>query len=357
MMTTPHERPHQSLPLVYVTLALANAAEAVEVLSAGFILNRATDDTAGQTIAAGVFVGMLVGGFVSGAVSDTVGRVPALRWSLALAALAAAAAAAAPNLETLVLIRVLAGMGVGAATPPLFALATEYAPAGKSGPAVALVASFWMVGSIVAASLALLLLSNTADQPPSFAASAAWRTFALACSVVPAISTILAGLVLSRSHGPSASRSPSTRSTGSADLVTTSADGPSTASTTAAQLAAFIPPALAPSTPRLDLAGVLRTLFDPPTRSRLLPLLLVWFGLNFGSYGLSTWITAILANAGVQDPYLVSLLFALAMLPGNAVSIFFVDRLGRRPLLVRPPPLLHTRDPPTHPLRLARTRL
>ena len=93
MMTTPHERPHQSLPLVYVTLALANAAEAVEVLSAGFILNRATDDTAGQAvIAAGVFVGMLVGGFVSGAVSDTVGRVPALRWSLALAALAAAAA-------------------------------------------------------------------------------------------------------------------------------------------------------------------------------------------------------------------------------------------------------------------------
>jgi hypothetical protein len=57
---------------VYGTLCLANAAEAVEVLSAGSILQRASDDPAGQTaIAAGVFVGMLFGGFASGAVADT----------------------------------------------------------------------------------------------------------------------------------------------------------------------------------------------------------------------------------------------------------------------------------------------
>ena len=51
---------------------------------------------------------------------------------------------------------------------PVLALAHELAPPGKSGPAVAIVASFWMVGSCIAAGLAYWMLSASASSPPSF---------------------------------------------------------------------------------------------------------------------------------------------------------------------------------------------
>ena len=313
LLTRPERRP--PLSLVYGTLCLANAAEAVEVLSAGSILQRASDDAAGQTaIAAGVFVGMLFGGFASGAVADTVGRAYALRWALTLAFVAAASAALAPNLPSLVLLRVLAGTGVGAATPPLFALATENAPVGRTGPAITLVASFWMVGAVIAAALALLMLGSSADAPPSVGWSESWRGFALACSVVPAISTTLAWTVNLTPPSIPQEISPSP------SLNDSIADQPTTP----------LPPAAEPMT----LRRVLTTLSAPAERAALLPLCLVWAGLNFGSYGLSTWITTLLTHAGVRDPYLVALLYAVAMLPGNLLSVFCIDTIGRRTLLV-----------------------
>ena len=84
----------------------------------------------------------------------------------------------------------------------------------------------------------------------------------------------------------------------------------------------------------MTLRRVLTTLSAPAERAALLPLCLVWAGLNFGSYGLSTWITTLLTHAGVRDPYLVALLYAVAMLPGNLLSVFCIDTIGRRTLLV-----------------------
>ena len=111
-------------PLAYVALCLANMAEAVEVLTAGYILERATDDEFVQTsIAAAVFIGMMFGGLFSGPAADAYGRAALLKWALALSTVASFAAAASPEAVVLVLCRFVAGAGVGAATPPLFALA------------------------------------------------------------------------------------------------------------------------------------------------------------------------------------------------------------------------------------------
>ena len=146
-------------------------------------------------ISTGIFVGMFIGGFISGAVADTLGRVFAMKWALILACLAGLGqagpakfsspftpsvrfarldsppttlATAAPNIMVLVVCRVLSGTGVGAATPPLFALATEYAPPGNSGPAISLVASFWMVGSIFAAWIALIMIGEPEHDWPTW---------------------------------------------------------------------------------------------------------------------------------------------------------------------------------------------
>ena len=55
----------------HCALCMVNAAEAVEVLSAGYILSQVTHDPHIQSaVASAVFLGMLVGGIVSGVPND-----------------------------------------------------------------------------------------------------------------------------------------------------------------------------------------------------------------------------------------------------------------------------------------------
>ena len=61
--------------------------------------------------------------------------------------------------------------------------------------------------------------------------------------------------------------------------------------------------------------------------------MLIWFSLSFGSYGISTWISVLFEDVGVGNVYASSFIFALANLPGNVVSILYVEQIGRRQLL------------------------
>ena len=183
-------------PLAYAALCLANMAEAVEVLTAGYILERATDDEFVQTsIAAAVFIGMMFGGLFSGPAADAYGRAALLKWALALSTVASFAAAASPEAVVLVLCRFVAGAGVGAATPPLFALAVELAPPGRSGPGVVAVQSFWMVGQITASAMALACFPDD-HLAPSWEWGASWRRFALVAALLPTLSTTAAFVLL-----------------------------------------------------------------------------------------------------------------------------------------------------------------
>ena len=50
--------------------------------------------------------------------------------------------------------------------------------------------------------------------------------------------------------------------------------------------------------------------------------------------GLATWVTVLLAHSGIQNEYAVAVLYAGANLPGNLASIFLVERMGGRRMLV-----------------------
>eukprot|EP00747_Dinoflagellata_sp_TGD_P171525 gnl/TRDRNA2_/TRDRNA2_205848_c0_seq1.p1 gnl/TRDRNA2_/TRDRNA2_205848_c0~~gnl/TRDRNA2_/TRDRNA2_205848_c0_seq1.p1 ORF type:complete len:463 (+),score=55.33 gnl/TRDRNA2_/TRDRNA2_205848_c0_seq1:32-1420(+) len=291
--------------VTYTALCMTNAAQATQVLAAGFIMKRATGDPTEQgAIAAGIPLGMLIGGCVSGAASESIGRARVLRWALTILLLASVLEGMAPNLQILIVLLVLIGISVGASTPPLFALATELAPFGRSGPAIILVDSFWMNGSIVAAVLAFLFLDSVASAPASFGPHEAWRPFALACAIVPAISTALMWKVnLSGIH-----------------------------STSTGTVAQQVPSDEEPA--QESLCGLIAVLVQPSMRAALLPLMLVWFCLNFGAYGISTWITVLLADLGTSSPYLGALLYGIANAPGNIIGILAIDTCGRRPLLI-----------------------
>jgi len=125
-------------------LFLANACDAVEVLSIGFILTVYTNGadgaglTAGQeeVLTAAVFAGMLIGGLASGSVSDRFGRRRALLGALSTNATAAMASALAPNSGVLIACRVVCGLGVGASVPAVFTMASEMFPPQRRGELV-----------------------------------------------------------------------------------------------------------------------------------------------------------------------------------------------------------------------------
>ncbi len=58
------------------------------------------------------------------------------------------------------------------------------------------------------------------------------------------------------------------------------------------------------------------------------------FTLSFGSYGISTWISTLFEDVGLTNAYAAAFIYALANLPGNAASILYIEKYGRRNMLV-----------------------
>jgi MFS transporter, AAHS family, 4-hydroxybenzoate transporter len=83
-------------------------------------------------LTAGV-VGMTIGAMTLGMLGDRIGRRPTIMVSLALFGLAALATAFATDTTQILVLRFVAGIGMGGCTPVLLALAGEYGPARLRG--------------------------------------------------------------------------------------------------------------------------------------------------------------------------------------------------------------------------------
>lgn len=84
---------------------------------------------------------------------------------------------------------------------------------------------------------------------------------------------------------------------------------------------------------RLSKAGLFRLVWSGKDRRLLrvtVTLLVVWFTLSYGSYGVATWNNVLFADIGLSNPYLCSFIFSVASLPGNLTSIFMVERVSSR---------------------------
>ena len=73
--------------------------------------------------------------------------------------------------------------------------------------------------------------------------------------------------------------------------------------------------------------------FEKDLRFSTIYLIIIWFTLCFGSYGISTWISSIFFSMGMSNPYFPTLLFAIANLPGNIASFFLIEKIGRKKLI------------------------
>ena len=238
-----------------------------------------------------------LGALVFGRVADKIGRTRVYWMSAALMVIAAVGSALAPSLTVLVAFRFVLGFGVGGDYPVSAVLMSEYADHRNRGRMVALVFSAQAVGLVVGPLLALALLGGGAGP------DATWRIL-LGAGAIPA-----AAAVWLRRKMPEPPR--------------------------------FQAKAASPAQPSVQAAAEAVGLRAFLTSRRLLVLLAgtagCWFLLDYAYYGntISTpqIIALITPHASQTTTIAIQLaIFVVAAVPGYALAIAKMDRIGHRRL-------------------------
>ncbi len=83
-----------------------------------------------------------------------------------------------------------------------------------------------------------------------------------------------------------------------------------------------------------DLCAGMRRVLCPKHDARLrrstIVLIVVWFTLSYGSYGVATWNNQLFTDVGLSNPYLCSFIYSISTLPGNIGSIFLVEKVRKQ---------------------------
>src|SRR5882757_6346291 len=111
-------------------------------------------------------LGLMIGAAVGGWLSDRIGRKSVLIFSMAALAVFSSATTLAPGYPTLLVIRVLAGLGLGGALPNLIALVSEVAPQRIRVTALGLMYCGLPIGGATAGAIAAGV--SSADWRPIF---------------------------------------------------------------------------------------------------------------------------------------------------------------------------------------------
>ena len=92
-------------------------------------------------------LGLTAGALLCGPLSDRLGRKRVIEWCVALFGLFNLLSAFSPNLEALIILRFLTGLGLGGAMPNTITMTSEYLPARRRGALVTLMFCGFTLGS------------------------------------------------------------------------------------------------------------------------------------------------------------------------------------------------------------------
>jgi putative MFS transporter len=226
-------------------------------------------------------------------------------------AICGVASAFAPDLTWLLVLRLFTGIGVGGTLPVDYTMMAEFLPRDRRGRWLVLLESFWALGTLCLALLALAALSY-GDQ--------AWRAIFLVTAIPALVGVVLrfyipeSPMFLNRNGKPDAARAVLQR----------------VADANGRQVE--IPPLQAErAAPKSVLA-----LFSGGLRRRTLALLAAWALVSIAYYGVFVYLPIKLGAEGFAfmrgQVFLVIL--AIVQLPGYALSAYGVERWGRKPTLI-----------------------
>ncbi|WP_342561153.1 MFS transporter [Paenibacillus sp. FSL R7-0345] len=229
-------------------------------------------------------VGMAVGAAAAGILADRFGRKSVLLWTLLIFSAASGLSAFATGFAVLCALRFVAGFGLGGELPVASTLVSESMPAAERGRAVVLLESFWAVGWIASALIAFFII-------PDYG----WR-IAFAIGAVPA----LYALYLRKAIDDS----PRFKEMKKQKPV--------------------------------PLGKRIAAVWSPEYRRSTIMLWVLWFTVVFSYYGMFLWLPTVMVLKGFSlvKSFEYVLIMTLAQLPGYFTAAYFIEKFGRKFVLV-----------------------
>lgn len=264
------------------------------------------------------YVGQFVGALALGALAERYGRRTAFIVSLGSFGVLSLAAALSWNVESLLVFRLLQGIGLGAEVPIAGALFNEFVRGRARGRVVMIYESIFSWGILLAPLIGLLFFTLFGEQ-------LGWRLL-FAFGALPVVVAVVAWFRLPESPRWLAERGRSAEA--EALLAEMEAD--------ARRRGGELPPpeVRASVTPRPTRFG---ELFSPAYRSRTILSWVTWFCGYFILYGFSTWLPTLYVRLGGLPTgnalALTAVASALYLIEIYAFA-FTVDRIGRKPWFV-----------------------
>lgn len=148
---------------MYLTVALGHFFDGFDInmmglVMPGIIASFALSPAQAGVLASSVFLGMFVGSTVIGPLADRIGRKRAMVGAIAAYCVLSFAVAFAWSHASLLTLRTLQGVGLGAEVPLVFTYLSEFMPKRRRGLLLASSVFFWQASSFFASFVAILVV-------------------------------------------------------------------------------------------------------------------------------------------------------------------------------------------------------
>ncbi|HLX02338.1 MAG TPA: MFS transporter [Trinickia sp.] len=307
---------------IFIIIAVAFFFDSVDLGTMTFVLGSIKKEFGLSTATTGLvasasFFGMVLGAAAAGLLADRFGRRPVFQWSMVLWGVASYLCSTAQSVDALIVYRVLLGIGMGMEFPVAQTLLSEFVPAAKRGRLIALMDGFWPLGFITAGVISFFVL-------PHFG----WRTV-FALLAVPAIFVLIVRRIVPESPRWLEHRG----RLAEADQVMARIEAKVLKATGLATLPA---PSKLVEQAAARTRGAFRELWSGAYRRRTIMVWTLWFFALLGFYGLTSWLGALMQQAGfaVATSVLYTVLISLGGIPGFLCAAWLVERWGRKPTCI-----------------------
>ncbi|MDN3017761.1 MFS transporter [Paenibacillus sp. BSR1-1] len=229
-------------------------------------------------------IGMAVGALLFGVMADRIGRKNVFIITLLLFSIGSGASAFTSTLTVFLIFRFLIGMGLGGELPVASTLVSESVPPEKRGRIVVLLESFWAGGWLIAALISYFVI-------PKFG----WQT-ALIISAIPALYALYLRMGLPDSPRFSAIKDKE----------------------------------------KISVFQSLAKLWSKEYGRQTGMLWVLWFCVVFSYYGMFLWLPSVMVMKGFSliKSFEYVLIMTLAQLPGYFTAAWFIEKFGRKFVLV-----------------------
>lgn len=234
-------------------------------------------------------IGMAVGALLFGVLADKVGRKQIFMWTLVLFSVASGLSAFATTLTVFLILRFLIGMGLGGELPVASTLVSESVEAEERGRVVVLLESFWAGGWLIAAVISYFVI------PADFWPVEGWR-IALLLTALPAFYAVYIRLKLP--------------------------DSPQFA--------------VKAETKKRSIFQNMAAVWSKEYAKSTLMMWILWFAVVFSYYGMFLWLPSVMVGKGFDliSSFKYVLIMTLAQLPGYFTAAWFIEKFGRKFVLV-----------------------